>query len=37
MIAIFALGMIFDKIIFAKLDDKVREKWGVKTGARYRE
>ncbi len=30
MITIFALGMIFDKIIFAKLEDKVREKWGLR-------
>ena len=30
MITIFALGMIFDKVIFAKLDDKVREKWGLR-------
>ncbi|MDR4491168.1 MAG: ABC transporter permease [Candidatus Nitrosocosmicus sp.] len=30
MIIIFALGMIFDKIIFAKLEDKVREKWGLR-------
>jgi NitT/TauT family transport system permease protein len=30
MITIFALGMIFDKIIFAKLDEKVREKWGLR-------
>jgi NitT/TauT family transport system permease protein len=30
MITIFTLGMIFDKVIFAKLDDKVREKWGLR-------
>jgi len=30
MITIFALGMLFDKVIFAKLDDKVREKWGLR-------
>jgi len=30
MITIFALGMIFDKIIFNKLEDRVREKWGLK-------
>lgn len=30
MITIFALGMVFDKIIFAKIEDKVREKWGLK-------
>ncbi len=30
MITIFVLGMIFDKVIFAKLEDKVREKWGLR-------
>jgi NitT/TauT family transport system permease protein len=30
MITIFALGMIFDRIIFMKLEDKVRERWGLK-------
>lgn len=30
MITIFALGMIFDKVIFAKVEDKVREKWGLR-------
>lgn len=30
MITIFALGMIFDKVIFAKLEDRVREKWGLR-------
>ena len=30
MITIFALGMLFDKVIFAKLEDKVREKWGLR-------
>ena len=30
MITIFALGMIFDRIIFMKIEDKVREKWGLK-------
>lgn len=30
MITIFALGMVFDKVIFAKIEDKVREKWGLK-------
>ncbi len=30
MITIFALGMIFDKIIFAKLEDRIREKWGLR-------
>lgn len=30
MITIFALGMIFDKVVFAKLEDKVWEKWGLR-------
>ncbi|MGN6615211.1 MAG: ABC transporter permease [Candidatus Nitrosocosmicus sp.] len=30
MVTIFALGMIFDRIIFSKIEDKVREKWGLK-------
>jgi NitT/TauT family transport system permease protein len=30
MITIFALGMLFDRIIFMKLEEKVREKWGLK-------
>jgi len=30
MITVFALGMIFDKVIFAKLEDRVREKWGLR-------
>ena len=30
MITIFALGMIFDRIIFMKIEEKVREKWGLK-------
>ena len=30
MITIFVLGMIFDRIIFMKIEDKVREKWGLK-------
>jgi NitT/TauT family transport system permease protein len=30
MITIFALGMIFDRVIFMKIEDKVREKWGLK-------
>lgn len=30
MITIFALGMLFDRVLFMKLEDKVREKWGLK-------
>ena len=30
MIIIFALGMLFDKVIFAKLEEKIREKWGLR-------
>src|SRR5919197_4433114 len=28
MIPIFALGLLFDRIMFSKLEDKVRDKWG---------
>jgi NitT/TauT family transport system permease protein len=24
------LGMIFDRVIFMKIEDKVRERWGLK-------
>jgi NitT/TauT family transport system permease protein len=30
MITIFALGMIFDRVVFSKIEEKVREKWGLK-------
>ncbi len=30
MITIFAIGMIFDRVIFMKIEDRVREKWGLK-------
>ena len=29
MITIFALGMLFDRIIFMKIEEKVRQKWGL--------
>jgi NitT/TauT family transport system permease protein len=29
MITIFAIGFIFDRLIFYKLDDKVRSRWGL--------
>ncbi len=30
MITIFALGMLFDRVLFNKIEDKVREKWGLR-------
>jgi NitT/TauT family transport system permease protein len=30
MITIFIIGWIFDRVIFSKIDDKVKEKWGLK-------
>lgn len=29
MITIFAIGLLFDRIMFSKLEDKVRDKWGL--------
>ncbi len=29
MIVIFAVGLIFDRFVFSKLEEKVREKWGL--------
>jgi NitT/TauT family transport system permease protein len=29
MITIFAIGFVFDRLIFYKLEDKVRDKWGL--------
>jgi NitT/TauT family transport system permease protein len=29
MITIFAIGIVFDRVIFLKLEDKAREKWGL--------
>ena len=29
MITIFAIGMIFDRILFSKLENRVRERWGL--------
>jgi NitT/TauT family transport system permease protein len=29
MIVIFAIGLIFDRFIFSRLEDKVRERWGL--------
>jgi len=30
MITIFALGMLFDRVLFNKIEEKVREKWGLR-------
>src|SRR5213596_1875160 len=29
MIVIFAIGLLFDRFVFSKLDEKVRERWGL--------
>ena len=29
MISIFAIGLLFDRIMFSKLEDKVRDRWGL--------
>ena len=29
MIVIFAVGLIFDRFVFSKVEEKVREKWGL--------
>lgn len=29
MITIFAIGLVFDRIMFSKLEERVREKWGL--------
>jgi NitT/TauT family transport system permease protein len=33
MITIFAIGLLFDRLIFSKLEDKVRDRWGLKQGS----
>jgi NitT/TauT family transport system permease protein len=32
MITIFAIGLLFDRLVFSKLEDKVRDRWGLKQG-----
>jgi sulfonate transport system permease protein len=29
MITIFAIGLVFDRVLFSKLEDKIRERWGL--------
>jgi NitT/TauT family transport system permease protein len=29
MVTIFAIGMVFDRVIFLKLEERVRSKWGL--------
>jgi NitT/TauT family transport system permease protein len=29
MIVIFTIGLIFDRIVFIKIEEKVRDKWGL--------
>ncbi len=35
MITIFAIGLLFDRLVFSKLEDKVRDRWGLKQGSEY--
>jgi NitT/TauT family transport system permease protein len=35
MITIFAIGLIFDRILFSKLEDRVREKWGLNQSSEH--
>jgi NitT/TauT family transport system permease protein len=29
MIVIFVIGLLFDRFVFSKLEEKVRERWGL--------
>jgi NitT/TauT family transport system permease protein len=29
MIVIFTIGWIFDRLVFSKVDEKVRDRWGL--------
>jgi NitT/TauT family transport system permease protein len=29
MIVIFGIGLLFDRFVFSKLEEKVRERWGL--------
>lgn len=33
MITIFAIGLLFDRLVFSKLENKVRDRWGLKQGS----
>jgi len=33
MITIFAIGLLFDRLVFSKLEDKVRDRWGLMQGS----
>ena len=35
MITIFVIGLIFDRLLFSKLEDRVREKWGLNQTAEH--
>jgi NitT/TauT family transport system permease protein len=32
MITIFAIGLLFDRVVFSKLEDRVRDRWGLNQG-----
>jgi len=31
MITIFVIGLVFDRLIFSKIANKVRDRWGLNT------
>jgi NitT/TauT family transport system permease protein len=35
MITIFVIGLIFDRLLFSNLEDRVREKWGLKQATEH--
>jgi len=35
MITIFAIGLLFDRILFSKLENRVRDRWGLDQGIEH--
>jgi len=35
MITIFAIGLLFDRVVFSKLEDRVRDRWGLNQGIEH--
>jgi sulfonate transport system permease protein len=35
MISIFAIGLLFDRILFSKLENRVRGRWGLDQGIEH--
>jgi NitT/TauT family transport system permease protein len=29
MIVIFTIGLIFDRVVFVKIEEKIRDRWGL--------